>query len=268
MPTSEDSSKKKTKKKKKPVSEVISDDVLFEMGDDEEESSTAVAIITQIDSIELPAAWGQSAAAIDEVKKARVMMTTKHGMFANVPLVCKGAECPLSGVCTIPVRNRPVSQRCPIEIGAIIELYDRYCTKLGVGPEDYFDQSQVKDLVDTEIKLLRANGYLAIDADFIQQVVAEVDRDGNVHTKPELHKATDYEHQLLARKRQILGDLMATRKAKGEETKVADPSSFAANLMQKAMKAAAMGSLNIIDADYSSVEEDEVSATPQEEGEE
>lgn len=204
----------------------------------------------------MPAAWGQSLTSIDEVRKSRQMMNLKHGMFANVPMVCKGKDCPLSEICTIPLASRPKSQRCPIEIGAIIELYDRYTTKLNIQSDDYFDQSQVKDLVDTEVKLLRANGRLAISADFIEMVVAGIDSNGDAHHRPELHKATDYERELLARKRQILGDLMATRKSKKEDKQLSDPSSFAASLMHKAMQAMNRSGSVIIDVNNNDDESD------------
>jgi hypothetical protein len=206
----------------------------FEIDFDEEETT---ALITRVDGIELPMAWGQAATNIDQVQLHRQSFNLRHGMFANVPMVCKGADCPLHKVCTVPLNKRPVDQRCPIEIAAIIDRYEKYCGELGVGPEDYFDQSQVKDLVDCEVKLMRANGHLAISGNFIEQVVSAIDDKGNVHYRPELHKATEYEEKLLVRKSRILTELNTTRKAKKQDKKVDDPSSFAADLMRRAMKA-------------------------------
>lgn len=228
------------------------DDVLLDWDEiDDVEEATPVpspapstALVTKVDSIELPQAWAQTTTHIDEVRKARQSLNLKHGMFANVPMVCKGSDCPLFEVCTVAPSNHPVGQRCPIEIASIIELYDRYCNELGVGPEDYFDQSQVKDLVDCDIKLMRAQGQLAISADFIQQVVTAVDNKGVAHKKPELHKATEYEDKLIARKYRILNDLAATRNKKNRDKQLADPSSFASDLMRRAMK---LGRITVID---------------------
>lgn len=227
--------------------EIVDDDDEFEIDfeDDEEEET---GLVTQIDGVELPLAWGQAATNVDEVQKHRQSFNLKHGMFANVPMVCKGGDCPMHEICTVPLAKRPTGYRCPIEIAAIIEQFDKYCNELGIGPNDYFDQSQIKDLVDIEIKLLRANGHLAISASFIEQVVSAIDDNGKVHYRPELNKATEYEEKLLNRKRAILADLMATRKSKKSDGNVADPSSFASDLMRRAMKAREAG--QVIEADY------------------
>jgi hypothetical protein len=221
--------------------------------DDEEEGESkeiveaAPQTVAVIDSIELPLAWGQPTTSIDAVRRQRQSINTKHGLFANVPIVCKGGDCPFFQICTIDINDQPIGHRCPIEIAAIIELYDRYCRELDIGEEDYFDKSQIKDLVDCEIKLLRCNGHLAISADFIEEIVTAVDNKGKAHTKPELHKATEYEQQLLQRKRQLLADLNATRAKRNQGNNVADPSSFASELMRRAMK---MGrGAKVIDAD-------------------
>lgn len=230
---------------KKVKENIIHDELEMDFSDEEQEET---ALVTQIDGMELPMAWGQAATNMDEVQKHRQSFNLKHGMFANVPMVCKGADCPLHEVCTVPIIKRPLKQRCPIEIAAIIEQYDRYCEELGIGPTDYFDQTQVKDVVDIDIKLMRANGHLAISASFIEQVVTAVDEHGKAHYRPELNKATEYEERLLNRKRAILSDLMATRKSKKHDGNVSDPSSFAADLMRKAMKARQSG--QVIDADF------------------
>lgn len=222
-----------------------------EVWDDEEEQNVPV-IVTKLDGVQLPAGWGQSATNMDEVRKHRQSFNLKHGMFANVPMVCKGGDCPMSEVCTVAMQNRPVGQRCPIEIAAIIDRYDKYCEQLGLTEQDYFDLSQVKDLVDIEVKLLRANGQLAISGNFIEQVVTGIDDQGNAHLRPELHKATEYEEKLLSRKSKILADLNATRKANKSDSSVDDPSSFASSLMQRMKKAKAM----VIDVDDEDVIDD------------
>lgn len=229
--------------------ELVTDE---EVWDDEEEMNVPT-VVTQIDGVQLPAGWGQSVTNMDEVRKHRQSFNLKHGMFANVPMVCKGGDCPMSEVCTVAMQNRPFGQRCPIEIAAIIDRYDKYCEELGLGPNDYFDQSQVKDLVDIEVKLLRANGQLAISGNFIEQVVTGIDDNGNAHLRPELHKATEYEEKLLARKSKILADLNATRKANKSETSVDDPSSFAADLMRRVKKAR---QTTVIDVENDSVNND------------
>ena len=229
--------------------------------DDEGEESKEVVLSETNDGVKLPEAWGQTATNMDEVSKHRQSFNLKHGMFANVPMICKGTECPLHELCTIPIRNRPVFKRCPIEIAAIIEQFDKYCTELDIGENEHFDRSMLKDLVDVEIKLLRANGHLAISGDFIEQVVTAIDDKGNPHTRPELHKATEYEETLLERKRKILNELKATRKSKNDDDVSNEVSSFASELMRRAQQSGYTP--DIVDIDYSELEDDEEESSDQ-----
>ena len=213
---------------------------------DEEESNLPVSIVTEVDGVKLPDAWGQSSNSMDHVSRHRQSFNLKHGMFANTPMICKGTGCPLSDICDIPIRKRPVLQRCPIEIATIVELYDRYCEEKAIGEKDYFAQSQVKDLVNIEVKLMRAAGQLAIAGDFVEEVVFTLDNKGNPYSAPQLHKATEYEEKLLKQKFKLLSDLDATLRQRGDENKINEASSFASNLMQKAMTAQRMmGAINM-----------------------
>lgn len=238
-----------------------------ELEDDEQQKNV---LVKSVDGIQLPDAWGQAATSMDQVSRHRQSFNLKHGMFANVPMICKGTECPMHELCDIPIRKRPVFKRCPIEIAAILDRYDKYCAEIGVGPEDYFDQSQVKDLVDIEVKLLRSNGVLAISGHFIEEVVAGIDDKGKEYLRPELHKATEYEEKLLNRKRQILADLNATRKAKGQDQQASEASSFASELMRKAMKAQQDINRTIIDIPFDDDEsvDESVNTDTKQDGEE
>lgn len=225
--------------------ELKEEDLEFDFSDDDDEN-LPVPITTEVDGITLPDAWGHAATSMDEVSRHRQSFNLKHGMFANTPMICKGSQCPLSDICDIPIRKRPVFKRCPIEIATIVELYDRYCEEKGVGPKDYFAQSQVKDLVNVEVKLMRAAGQLAIAGDFTEDIVFTLDNKGNPYSAPQLHKATEYEEKLLKQKFKLLADLDATLRQRGEENKLNEASSFASNLMQKAMTAQRMmGAINM-----------------------
>lgn len=251
-----------------PKEEVLDEDEIeWDMSDeddqpDDEDEGANLPVVAEMDAVELPAAWVNTSAQVDQVRKHRKMFNLKHGLFVNVPMVCKNDKCPLKEVCTIHPSQRPEGERCPIEIAAILDRFEKYCAELNVGEHDYFDQSLIKDLVDIEIKLMRANGLLATSADFIEQVTVGIDEHGNVHTRPELHMATVYEEKLLARKAKILNDLNSTRRLREKNKKANDPSSFAAQLMQKAMRAR----MNIIQVDADVVDADTYSIDTIEEG--
>jgi len=221
--------------------------------DDGEASNLPVAI--DLDDVQLPAAWISSSVHAEAVRSSRKMFGLKHGYLANVPMVCRNDKCPLKDVCTLPVSRRPTGERCPIEIAAVIDGYDKFCKELGIQDDDYFDQSQVKDLVDIEIKLMRTRGVLASAEHFIELVVIGTDSSGKTLEAPQLHKATEYEDKLLARKAKILNDLNSTRKQREKNQKSNDPSSFATELIQKAMRAKMK--MQVIDIDPEPEDEDD-----------
>src|SRR5690606_29317666 len=121
----------------------------------------------------------------------------KHGMFSRIPIICRGRACPFFETCWIPEADLQVGERCPIEIATIVERFDEYCEELGVNPEtDVVDAGLVKDVIDLEIMMLRADGILASDAALVKDVVAGVSPKGQEYYKPELNPAVDLKERL------------------------------------------------------------------------
>lgn len=183
--------------------------------------------------------WGNPSLQTQEnVKKSQKTITMKHGMFASIPIICQGRACPYFDTCWIPEPDLQVGDRCPIEIAAIIERFDAYCQELNVNTEsEIIDAGLVKDVVDLEIMMVRADGYLAKDAALIRDVVAGVSPKGQEYYRPEIHQAVELKERLRKEKTRILNQLNATRKDKKLENIVAnDPSSVAARVMAKAME--------------------------------
>ena len=57
------------------------------------------------------------------------MLSTKTGMYASIPLVCKGGYCPYQETCTLREYNLcKIGEPCPKEC-AMIEVYYAKCHK-------------------------------------------------------------------------------------------------------------------------------------------
>lgn len=183
----------------------------------------------------LPSMWKQNTQGLENVKKARQTIGLKHGMFASVPIICKGRSCPYFQTCWIPEADLQVGERCPIEIGAILERFDKYCAQLNIVPEDEIvDAGLVKDVVDIEIMMVRADGLLAKDGNLIEEVVAGISPKGQEYYKPEIHPAVELKEKLRKEKTRILNQLNATRKDNKDSGGMAnDPSSVAARIIAK-----------------------------------
>lgn len=183
----------------------------------------------------LPSMWKQNAQGMKNVETARSTISLKHGMFASVPIICKGQACPYFQTCWIPEADLQVGGRCPIEIGAILERFDTYCDQLKIVPEDEIvDAGLVKEVVDIEIMMVRADGLLAKDGNLIEEVVAGISPKGQEYYRPEVHPAVELKEKLRKEKTRILNQLNATRKDKKSDGIIAnDPSSVAARIIAK-----------------------------------
>lgn len=199
--------------------------------------------------LKLPSHWGFDQAALENVRRGRALVNLRHGLLSSVPMICKSAKCPFVESCWVPANERRIGMRCPIEVSAVIERFERYCKALLVNPEeDIVDAQMVKDLVDLEIQVIRAENKLAqAGGEFIDMVVAAVDPNGQAHFKPELSKAAEYKLMLRREHGKILEQLSATRKdrERAQQAALGDEATRAAALMQKFREMQAAGQAQV-----------------------
>lgn len=214
-------------------------------------------------NVEMPKAWKMSEAGLEAIKVAVGMATTKHGLYASVPMLCKGEKCPYASVCPlVDMGKAPVGERCPLEIGMILQKYEEYAQEFGVDEDNIVDMGFVKDLIDCDIQIFRAENKMAVDGDFTEEYVITVTEGGEAITDTRLSKASEYKEKIQNKKHKILQLMNSTRKDKaGDKLTVSlDPSSYASQLMQQAVQ---LGQVKVhhmknqpsVDADYEEVDE-------------
>lgn len=167
--------------------------------------------------------------------------STKHGMLSSVPLICRGEKCPYKDSCLLEKEEMTCGERCPIEVGAIMSRFEHWCNHFGIkvdddtiSDEDVVDATLIRDLVDNEIQVLRAENRIAISSDFITKVIATVDNKGKAFYKDELSCEASYKLQLLDKKYKILQLLNSTRKDKArKESLELSPSTQAMSIFQQ-----------------------------------
>ena len=183
-------------------------------------------------------AWTQNPNAVQAIEIAKRLRSTKHGMYASVPIICKAEYCPYAESCELQqMQLAPYGDKCPMEIAAIEDLFQRYCSDMNINPEDptqQVDAIMVKEVVDIDISMLRCDKKMAISADFIVDQVVNVTEDGDAITRQELHPLTEYKEKLRAQKFKTLNLLNSTRKDKeGSKINVQfDPSERAAQMLK------------------------------------
>lgn len=178
--------------------------------------------------------WGIDEGSSRGVTKASLLANVKHGILAQVPMICRGPKCPYVKTCYLKAEERPERGRCPIEIATILSLFEKYTKHLEVTDEDIVDLTLIKELIDLDIQLLRADHYMAARPEFVEEVPVFVTEDGRAYTKPEISRVVEYKEKLRKERHRILQLLNSTRKDKEGGIKGKDPSSMAAEILAKA----------------------------------
>lgn len=199
--------------------------------------------------------WGLNTALIQEINKSAMIRTSKHGMFASVPIICQNKDCAYIDTCTVDPANRTLGQRCPMEIGAIIARFNQYCLHFGlnmtgdvIADEDLVDATLIKDLVTIEVQQMRCENKIAMSGDFMGKTLLDIDKKCKPYYGDIISPESEHLLVLQDKKVKILNQLNATRKDKAnDKSKSASPTENAIKIFQEVQKA--IREQNIIDID-------------------
>lgn len=189
----------------------------------------------------------------DVAAKAGKKFGMTHGMFAGVPILCKDHLCPYVDVCTVDPNDRIVGTRCPMEAGAIVERFNAWCRHFKVDingnsikDSDLADVSLIKDLVELEVQILRAENRIALNGDFLGKTIVEIDNKGKVYRENAVTPEAEYKMSLHEKKYKVLQLLNATRKDKAKELDLkSTPSEQTLSIFKKIQKTLAEDIENI-----------------------
>ena len=94
----------------------------------------------------------------------------------------------------------------------------------------------VKELIDYEVQIRRADHKMASQGDFLEDIVVGISDNGHPIVNKEIAKPIDYKERAIKKKHEILQLLNSTPKDKaGSKINInVDPSTYAANLLQRA----------------------------------
>ena len=243
---------------------------------------TGVSKLVKITSLDvdnsLTQMWGfDTTDFISEVNKNASLSTTKFGMLAKLPIVCKGPQCAFFDTCTVDPANITIGQRCPIEIGTIIARYTQYCRHFGVNienniiaDEDVIDATLIKDLVVIEMQQMRCESKIAMSGDFMEATLVDIDKKCNPYYQDQVSPASEHLLVLQEKKTKLLNQLNATRKDKAmDKSKMAAPTENAIKIfqqMQEAVKNKTIIDIDEVDFDsVDNIEEIEVKTEEQQE---
>lgn len=190
-----------------------------------------------LEKVEFPSAWKLSDAGIAAIKHGVAMNKTKHGMYASIPMLCRGSECAYAEVCPMLQQGfDPTGERCPLEISLILTRFEDYKEEFNVLEDDFVDMSLIKDLIDYDVQLMRAENKMAMDGDFTEENVVGIDDStGDPIVQKKISNAAEYKDRVIAKRHKVLELMNSTRKDKAGSklTIQMDPSSYAADLMRQ-----------------------------------
>lgn len=186
------------------------------------------------------AMWGISPALVKEISNMNRIYASKHGMFASVPIICRGKDCAYKDVCMVSPQNRTVGQRCPMEIAAILSRYEQWCMHFeidasndAIEAKDLVDATLIRDLVNIEIQMLRAENKIALNGDFMAQTLLDIDKKCQPYFGQIVSPETEFLMTLQDKKIKILNQLNSTRKDKAADKRKQNGSEAAIEIFQK-----------------------------------
>lgn len=161
--------------------------------------------------------WGYSAVGLEAKKAAMSMLSTKTGMYARIPLVCKADNCPYAESCSLlPYNLAPFGEPCPVETAQIELRYEGY--KMDFGETTSFtDKNLINSLINHDIMLERCKALLNKEGVLVEEVFAGVSEQGEIFTRPEVSKHWEAYERVEKKRNEIYELMLATRKNKKGE---------------------------------------------------
>ncbi len=188
----------------------------------------------------IAAMWGLDKGRIQQVSNISRAYFNKHGMFASIPILCRGKDCVYKDVCMVDPSERVVGARCPMEIAALITRFNQWCKHFNINADgesieskDLVDATLIKDLVNIEIQILRAENKIALSGDFMGETLVEVDRKCNAYYGQIITPEAEFLMTLQDKKVKILNQLNATRKDKANDKRKETASDEAVRIFQQ-----------------------------------
>ena len=188
----------------------------------------------------LAAMWGLDNKKLKLVGDISKVYGTKHGMFSSIPILCRGNDCSYKDVCMVDPAERVLGTRCPMEIAALITRFNQWCLHFNINTEndsieakDLVDVTLIKDLVNIEIQILRAENKIALSGDFMGETLIEVDKKCNAYYGNVITPESEFLMTLQDKKMKILNQLNATRKDKAVDKRKETASDEAVRIFQQ-----------------------------------
>lgn len=171
--------------------------------------------------------WGYGLKGIEAKRAAMTMLSTKNGMYAKIPIVCKADSCPYAESCQIlPTGLAPEGQYCPMETAEIEIRFAGYCNDFDIEKASFTDKNLISEIISCDIMLERCKALIAKEGVPVVDIVAGISERGEEYTQPEVSKYWEAYERISKKRNTDLQLMMATRRDKKDN----DPGAKAKNI--------------------------------------
>lgn len=164
--------------------------------------------------------WNHSSLGVQAKAAAMTMLSTKHGMYARIPLTCKADACPYAESCTLlPYGLAPQGELCPIETAQIELRYVGYSKDFSLDEASFTDKNLISEIINLDIMLERCKALMAKEGVPVIDVVAGISEQGEEFSRPEVSKYFEAYDKAQRRRNELYQLMMATRRDKKNDVK-------------------------------------------------
>lgn len=159
--------------------------------------------------------WNYSPKALEAKKAAMSMLSTKTGLYAKVPINCKGHSCPYATTCVLLEAGLDTpGEKCPLETALIEVRYAGYQDDYGLDASSYTDNTIISEIINLDVMMERAKSLLAAAQTPIEEVMIGVNEAGDALTRPEISKAWEIYERASNKREKLLDTMLGTRKSR------------------------------------------------------
>ena len=162
--------------------------------------------------------WGFSARGLEAHKAATAMVTTKTGMYARIPLICKGDTCPYAERCAaLSYDLAPVGELCPIETSQIEALWSGYASQIDYENASMTDRAYMNEIITLDILMERCKALMAKEGTPVVDVVMGMTDRGDQYSQPIVSKSLEAYQKLAKQRNSAYNAMMMTRYSRRKE---------------------------------------------------
>ena len=157
--------------------------------------------------------WNRSELGLEAERAAMAMLSTKHGLYAKVPITCKGESCPYAFQCELlKYQLAPVGERCPLETARMSEEYAGYAQEFNIDKASQTDKTLISEIISMDILLDRCQTLMAKEGTPVIDILAGISDSGEEIMQPAVSKAWEAFQAISKRRNDNMQLMMATRR--------------------------------------------------------